>query len=148
MEALEERIYRDGHFLPGGILKVDSFVNHQVDTRFMMEVGHEVARLFKDEPRINKIVTVEASGIAPALMTGFVMGLPVVYIKKGKPNTMEDCYNIPCRSFTKSKNYELVVSKEYLGKDDVVLFIDDFLSSGNSAIAARWPEPRWQVQFF
>ena len=136
MEALEERIYRDGHFLPGGILKVDSFVNHQVDTQFMMEVGHEVARLFKDDPRINKIVTVEASGIAPALMTGFVMGLPVVYIKKGKPNTMEDCYNIPCRSFTKSKNYELVVSKEYLGKDDVVLFIDDFPSSGNSAIAA------------
>jgi len=136
MRELEDRIIREGHFLPGGILKVDGFINHQIDIQLMLAVGREVARLFRNEPRINKIVTVEASGIAPALMTGLAMGLPVIYIKKDRPNTMEDCYKTSARSFTKSKNYELVVSKDYLGKNDVVLFVDDFLSSGNSALAS------------
>ena len=136
MRELEDRIIREGHFLPGGILKVDGFVNHQVDIQLMVSVGREIARLFRNETRINKIVTVEASGIAPALMTGLAMGLPVIYIKKDRPNTMEDCYKTSARSFTKSKNYELVVSKDYLGKNDVVLFVDDFLSSGSSALAA------------
>ncbi len=136
MKALEDRIVSEGHYLPGGILKVDSFVNHQIDPKLMMEVGQEVARLFKEEKEINKIVTIESSGIAPALMTGFAMGVPVVFIKKEKPNTMEECYTIQSRSFTKSKNFSLVISKDYIGKDDVVLFVDDFLSAGNTTLAA------------
>jgi len=136
MKALEDRIKCEGRYLPGGILKVDGFVNHQVDPRFMMEVGNEVARLFKENKEINKVVTIESSGIAPAVMTGLAMGVPVVFIKKDKPNTMEDCYTTKARSFTKAKNYSLLVSKEYLNKDDVVLFVDDFLSAGNTTIAA------------
>lgn len=136
MKALEERIIRDGHYLPGGILKVDSFVNHQIDAKLMMEVGREIARLFEGEKEINKIITVESSGIAPAVMTGLAMGLPVVFIKKEKPNTMNDFYTAKSRSFTKSKNCDLVISKEFIGKDDVVLFVDDFLSSGSTTVAA------------
>ena len=135
MKELEDRIIREGHYLPGGILKVDGFVNHQIDARLMQEVGREVARIFKGDTSINKIVTVEASGIAPAVMTGLAMGLPVVFVKKAKPNTMQACFTTSARSFTKAKNYDLVVSKEYLTKDDVVIFVDDFLSSGNSSLA-------------
>ncbi len=136
MKALEERIEQEGHYLPGGILKVDGFIGHQIDPRLMMEVGREIAQLFKEEKGINKIVTIETSGIAPAVMTGIAMGVPVVFAKKEKANTMEEYYSVAARSFTKAKTCNLIVSKEYLCKDDVVLFVDDFLSAGNTTIAA------------
>ncbi len=136
MKALEDRIKSEGRYLPGGILKVDGFIDHQIDPQFMMEVGRELARLFKDKKEINKIVTIESSGIAPAVMTGLVLGVPVVFAKKEKPNTMEECYSTTARSFTKAKNCNLIISKQFLCKDDVVLFVDDFLSAGNTTIAA------------
>lgn len=137
MKALEDRIAKEGRFFPGGILKVDSFVNHQIDPQFMMEVGKEVAKLFAHpEKPITKILTVEASGIAPAMMTGLAMGLPVVFVKKAKPSTMEECYSTSVRSFTKAKNYDLLVDKQYLTKEDNVLFVDDILAHGHTCMAS------------
>ena len=125
MEILQERIARDGKFLPGGVLKVDSFLNHQIDARLMEQIGEEIARLFAGSG-INKIVTIEASGIAPAVMAGLKMGVPVVFAKKRMPRTIANSYTAKVNSFTKGKEYQLVVDKEYLGKEDNVLFVDDF----------------------
>ena len=133
MKTLEERIARDGRFLPGGILKVDGFVNHQIDPQLMMECGCEIAARMK-ELQATKIITVEASGIAPAVMAGLAMGLPVLFVKKAKPNTMQECYTTQVRSFTKAKNYDIVVSREYLGAGDRVLLVDDILANGNTAL--------------
>ena len=133
MEILQERIARDGKFLPGGVLKVDSFLNHQIDARLMEQIGEEIARLFAGSG-INKIVTIEASGIAPAVMAGLKMGVPVVFAKKRMPRTIANSYTAKVNSFTKGKEYQLVVDKEYLGKEDNVLFVDDFLAYGNAAL--------------
>lgn len=134
MKELEERIAKEGKFLPGGILKVDGFINHKIDPNLMQNTGKEIARLYKGT-NINKVITVEASGIAPALMTGLELGVPVVYVKKAKPNTMKECYTTTAHSFTKAKNYELIVGRDVLGKDDKVLFVDDFLANGNTTLA-------------
>jgi len=130
MELLKERIRRDGKYLGNGILKVDRFINHQVDPSLMDACGAEFARLFKDLP-VNKILTAEISGIAPALMTGKYLNLPVVYARKTKPVTMPPTvYITVAPSHTKGNNVELIVSPEYLEKGDQVLIIDDFLASG------------------
>lgn len=130
MELLKERIRRDGKYLGNGILKVDRFINHQVDPSLMDACGAEFARLFKDLP-VNKILTAEISGIAPALMTGKYLNLPVVYARKTKPVTMPSTVYITVTpSHTKGNNVELIVSPEYLQKGDQVLIIDDFLASG------------------
>lgn len=132
MKSLKERILRDGKSLPGGILKVDSFVNHQMDPYLMRQVAVEFIRRFASS-KITKIITIEASGIAPAVMVGLLLDVPVVFAKKKKPSTMENmlCTNI--FSFTKQRSYDVVVSKEYLTSDDRVIFIDDFLANGNAA---------------
>ena len=117
--------------MKGGILKVDRFVNHQMDPYLMKQIAIEFIRRFADV-KANKILTIEASGIAPAVMLGYLMELPVVYVKKKVPTTMEYFYQADVRSFTKQRSYNVVINKEYLTADDHVLFIDDFLAFGNA----------------
>ncbi len=117
--------------MEGGILKVDRFVNHQMDPYLMKQVAIEFIRRFSDV-KVNKILTIEASGIAPAVMLGYLMELPVVYVKKKVPSTMSEFYQSEVRSFTKMRSYDVVINKSYLTADDHVLFIDDFLAFGNA----------------
>jgi xanthine phosphoribosyltransferase len=132
MKVLKERIMKDGCCYSGGILKVDKFINHQMDPYLMKQIAVEFIRLFANE-NINKIITIEASGIAPAIMLGYLMELPVVFAKKKKPSTMDTMLQTTVKSFTKQREYNVVISKEYLTKDDRVLFVDDFLAFGNAA---------------
>ncbi len=130
MQALKERILRDGKNLGNGILKVDNFINHQVDPQLMDACGKEFARRFAGVGA-TRILTAEISGIAPALMTGLHMQLPVVYARKTKPITMPDTvYLTVAPSHTKGRLVELIVSPEYLAQGERVLIIDDFLASG------------------
>ena len=133
MKSLINRILQDGHCLDGGILKVDRFINHQMDPYLMKQVAVEMMNRFA-EAKPTKILTVEASGIAPAIMLGYIMELPVVFAKKGKPATMSDFLMTKVRSFTKQNDYILNISREYLSPDDRVLFIDDFLAFGNAGL--------------
>ncbi|CAM3674566.1 xanthine phosphoribosyltransferase [Sphingobacterium prati] len=132
MKLLKDRILHDGKSLAGGILKVDNFINHQMDPVLMKSIAVEFVRRFADLP-INKIITIEASGIAPAIMLGYLLELPVVFVKKAKPKTMGDMYVSEVHSFTKNRTYDICVSKEFLVPEDKVLFIDDFLANGNAA---------------
>lgn len=132
MKLLKDRILHDGKSLKGGILKVDNFINHQMDPVLMKSIAVEFVRRFADLP-INKIITIEASGIAPAIMLGYLLELPVVFVKKAKPTTMADMYVSLVHSFTKNRTYDICVSKEFLAPGDNVLFIDDFLANGNAA---------------
>ncbi len=130
MLALKERILKDGKNLGNGILKVDNFINHQVDAQLMDECGIEFARRFANAGA-TRILTAEISGIAPALTTALHMNLPVVYARKTKPVTMPDTvYLTVAPSHTKGRMVELIVSPEYLAKGERVLIIDDFLASG------------------
>ncbi|MBN1148777.1 MAG: xanthine phosphoribosyltransferase [Anaerolineales bacterium] len=130
MQALKDRILREGKNLGGGILKVDGFINHQVDAKLMDACGREFARRFQDVGA-TKVLTAEISGIAPALMTGLYMGLPVVYARKHKPITMPDQVFLTLSpSHTKGRMVELIISPEYLAGGEQVLIIDDFLASG------------------
>lgn len=130
MKALQERIQKGGTNLGHGILKVDGFINHQVEPELMDLCGREFARLFANIGA-TKILTAEISGIAPALMTGFHMHLPVVYARKSKPITMPDqVYLTLAPSHTKGRMVELIISPEYLAGGEKVLIIDDFLASG------------------
>ncbi len=133
MKALYDRIMQDGRCLDGGILKVDRFINHQMDPYLMKQVAVEFIRRFADSGA-NKIVTIEASGIAPAIMLGYLLELPVVFAKKKKPSTMGEFLVTQIRSFTKQREYTLVVSRDYLTSEDKVLFIDDFLAYGNAGL--------------
>lgn len=129
MQILKERIRSDGKNLGGGILKVDSFVNHQVDPVLMNEAGAEFSKHFRDVGA-TKILTAEISGIAPAVATGLHMSLPVVYARKHKPITMPDqVFLTLAPSHTKGRTVELIVSPEYLAGGERVLIIDDFLAS-------------------
>ena len=130
MDELRLRILTDGTNLGNGILKVDGFINHQVDPQLMDACGQEFARRFQQE-RATKILTAEISGIAPAISTGRHMGLPVVYARKQKPITMPDQVFLTLSpSHTKGRMVELIVSPEYLAGGERVLIIDDFLASG------------------
>jgi xanthine phosphoribosyltransferase len=134
VRVLEERILRDGKNLGGGILKVDSFVNHQVDPLLMDACGKEFAQRFA-LVGATKILTAEISGIAPALTTAIHLGLPVVYARKTKPITMPDqVYLTLAPSHTKGRMVELIVSPEYLANGEKVLIIDDFLASGQTIL--------------
>jgi len=134
VKELEERILRDGKVLGGGILKVDSFVNHQVDPRLMDVCGKEFARRFASV-HATKVLTAEISGIAPALTTALHLGLPVVYARKHKPITMPDqVYLTLAPSHTKGRTVELIVSPEYLANGEKVLIIDDFRASGQTIL--------------
>ena len=134
MNSLQERILKEGQVLGGGILKVDSFVNHQVDPSLMNECGRDFAKRFAGVGA-TKILTAEISGIAPALTTAIHMGLPVVYARKTKPITMPDqVYLTLAPSHTKGRMVELIVSPEYLANNEKVLIIDDFLASGQTIL--------------
>lgn len=131
-KLLEDRILEDGKCYPDGILKVDSFINHQMDPDLMMNIGREFSRIFAGSG-VNKILTIEASGIAPAIMMGAIMHLPVVFAKKKKPKTMENMLVSEVHSFTKDRVYTVCLSGEFLKADDKVVFVDDFLAYGNAA---------------
>ena len=133
MKPLINRILQDARCLDGGILKVDRFINHQMDPYLMKQVAVEFMNRFA-ETKPTKILTVEASGIAPAVLLGYLMELPVVFAKKKNPSTMSDFLATKVRSFTKQKDYTLVISREYLQANDRVLFIDDFLAFGNAGL--------------
>jgi xanthine phosphoribosyltransferase len=134
MNALIERIRQEGKNLGNGILKVDNFINHQVDPVLMNECGKEFARRFS-QVGATRILTAEISGIAPALMTAMHLGLPVVYARKTKPITMPDTvYLTVAPSHTKGRLVELIVSPEYLARGERVLIIDDFLASGSTIL--------------
>ncbi|MDD7343581.1 MAG: xanthine phosphoribosyltransferase [Bacteroidales bacterium] len=129
---LKERIMQDGKCYAGGILKVDSFINHQMDPDLMKAIGHELSERFKD-CGVNKIVTIEASGIAPAIMMGAEMHLPVVFVKKKSPKTMQNALVSKVHSFTKDRDYTVCISSDFLGKGDRIVIVDDFLAYGNAA---------------
>lgn len=133
MKQLKERILSDGKCFPGGILKVDNFINHQMDPVLMREMAKELVRRFADHS-INKVITIEASGIAPAIMVGDYLNVPVLFAKKKVPSTMENMLVTEIFSFTKNRSYSVCVSSDYLTKEDRVLFIDDFLANGNAAL--------------
>jgi len=135
VKALEERIKAEGRNLGRGILKVDSFVNHQVDPVLMMACGQEFARLFRPV-NPTKVLTAEISGIAPALATGYALGIPVVYARKTKPITMPDTvFLTTAPSHTKRREVEIMASPEYLRAGERVLIIDDFLATGQTILA-------------
>jgi len=130
MRELQDRIMREGKNLGGGILKVDGFINHQVDPLLMDACGRELARRFEGVGA-TKILTAEISGIAPAVATAFHLELPVVYARKHKPITMPDeVFLTLSPSHTKGRMVELIISPEYLGKGERVVVIDDFLATG------------------
>jgi len=133
MELLRKRILQDGRSFEGGILKVDSFINHQMDPVLMKSIGVEFVRRFASTG-VNKIMTIEASGIAPAIMTGYLLDLPVVFAKKKSPRTIRNAIATTVHSFTKDRNYEVVISADFLTPQDRVLFVDDFLAYGNAAL--------------
>ena len=137
MKLLEQRILKDGKVLPGGILKIDSFLNHQLDPQLMYEMALEFKRLFGDRG-VNKILTIEASGIAIAIMTGYVFNCPVVFAKKSKTKNISDnVYSVEVESFTHGNTNTVVVSKEYLRSGDRVLIIDDFLATGAALVGLK-----------
>jgi xanthine phosphoribosyltransferase len=130
MKLLEERILAEGQIMENGILKVDGFVNHQVDPMLMDACGREFARIFA-HLGATKVMTAEISGIAPALTTALHLGIPVVYARKTKPITMPDqVYLTLAPSHTKGRMVELIISPEYLANGEKVLIIDDFLATG------------------
>ena len=133
MKPLINRILQDGRCLDGDILKVDRFINHQMDPYLMKQVAVEFMNRFA-QAHPTKILTVEASGIAPAVMLGYMMELPVIFAKKKKPSTMSDFLSTTVHSFTKQNDYTLIISREYLSANDRVLFIDDFLAYGNAGL--------------
>ena len=132
MKLLEERIMKDGSVKPGGILKVDGFLNHRIDPGLMYEMAQELKRLYAGE-NINKILTIEASGIALAIMCALVFDCPMVFAKKSKSsNISDDLYSVEIESFTHGNTNTVVASKEYLDSSDRVLIIDDFLATGSA----------------
>jgi xanthine phosphoribosyltransferase len=132
MEILKERIRQEGRNLGRGILKVDSFINHQVDARLMMLIGKEMARRM-GRLGATKVLTAEISGIAPAVMTAWALDVPVVYARKTKPITMPpDVYRQTAPSHTKGTEIELMASPEFLRAEDCILIIDDFLATGRT----------------
>ncbi|MCL6232397.1 MULTISPECIES: xanthine phosphoribosyltransferase [Acinetobacter] len=134
MHALEQKILAEGIVLSEEVLKVDSFLNHQIDPVMMQQIGQEFARLFKDAG-ITKIITIEASGIAPAVMAGLELGVPVIFARKYQSLTLkDDLYRSKVFSFTKQTESTIAISKKHINAEDKVLVIDDFLANGQAAL--------------
>ena len=132
MKKMEEKILAEGEILSGGVLKVGSFLNQQIDTAFMKEIGQEIADLYKGE-EITKILTIEASGIPIAVSAGFAMDVPVVYAKKNKSsNISDDVHTTVVQSFTHGNKNNVIVNKEFISADDKILIVDDFLAHGSA----------------
>lgn len=137
MKLLEERILKDGVVLGDDILKVDMFLNHQIDVELLNEIGKEFYRLFKDY-NITKIITIEASGIGIACIAAQYFNVPVVFAKKGAHrNVGNDIYTSEVFSFTKGVSYQIGISKSYINKGDRVLVIDDFLANGKALLGLK-----------
>ncbi|MCC2092311.1 xanthine phosphoribosyltransferase [Staphylococcus epidermidis] len=134
MESLGRKVKEDGVVIDEKILKVDGFLNHQIDAKLMNDVGKTFYESFKDAG-ITKILTIEASGIAPAIMASFHFDVPCLFAKKAKPSTLKDgFYSTDIHSFTKNKTSTVIVSEEFLDADDKVLIIDDFLANGDASL--------------
>lgn len=132
MKLLEDRIRSDGEVLPGNVLKINSFLNHQVDPELMKKVGEEFSRLFKDSG-VTKVLTCEASGIAPGVMAAYELHVPMVFARKKKPATLNDAvYWADVYSYTKKVTNQICVEQKFLHKDDHLLIIDDFLANGEA----------------
>ena len=132
MKLLEDRILRDGQVRPGNVLKVDCFLNHQLDVDLLDKIGEEFYRIFKDDG-VNKILTIEASGIAIACMTARHFDVPVVFAKKAKSKNLDgSLYTSVVHSYTYGKDFNVTLSQKFLGPQDNVLVIDDFLASGKA----------------
>ncbi len=132
MKLLHDKIMQEGKVLSSSVLKVDSFLNHQIDPQLMKEIGHEFANRFSDEI-ITKVLTIESSGIAPSVMLGLEIGAPVVFARKRKSLTLSDnLYSSKVHSFTKNETNDISVSCNFLSKDDNVLIVDDFLANGEA----------------
>ena len=136
MEKLCERILEEGQALSENVLKVDSFLNHGVDSKLMYEIGTYFKEYFQDKGA-TKIFTIESSGIAPTVMTALQMNLPMVTLKKQTSKILNgEVYQTTVHSFTKNSNYELTLSKKFINKDDNIIIIDDFLANGEAALGA------------
>lgn len=134
MKLLEDRILKDGQVFPGNILKVDSFLNHQIDVELLNKMGEEILRLYKD-CGVNKILTIEASGIGIACIAAQFFNCPVLFAKKTKTkNIANSVYKTQVRSFTHGTEYDVIVSKDFIGENDKVLIVDDFLAEGNALL--------------
>ncbi|MEC1179591.1 xanthine phosphoribosyltransferase [Metasolibacillus meyeri] len=132
MKLLKDKIQQEGKVLSDVVLKVDSFLNHQIDPMLMQEVGEELANRYSDEI-ITKVLTIESSGIAPATFLGLVLGAPVVFARKRKSLTLTDnLYSAKVHSFTKNEVNEISVSQNFLSADDRIIIIDDFLANGEA----------------
>ena len=132
VKLLEDRIRSDGEVLPGNVLKINSFLNHQVDPELMKKVGEEFSRLYKDSG-ITKVLTCEASGIAPGVMTAYELHVPLVFARKKKPATLNDAvYWADVYSYTKKVTNQICVEQKFLDQDDCLLIIDDFLANGEA----------------
>lgn len=134
MEVLQKKVKEDGVVINGAILKVDSFLNHQIDPSLMKEVAESFYDYFKDQ-NITKVLTIEASGIAPSIMTALKFQVACLFAKKAVPSTLtEEVYETAIHSYTKNKTSHVVVSKKFLNETDRVLIIDDFLANGEAAL--------------
>ena len=134
MELMEQKIREEGKVLPGGILKVGSFLNQQIDTDFLEKIGQEVARLF-DGCGVTKVLTIESSGIAIAAAAGMAMKVPLVFAKKHKTSNVDgSVYSTVVHSYTHGTDYTVVVSRDYLLPQDRVLLVDDFLANGKALL--------------
>ncbi|NAP01407.1 xanthine phosphoribosyltransferase [Halomonas sp. MG34] len=134
MKSLESKILNEGKVLSETVLKVDSFLNHQIDPELMRLIGEEFAARFADAG-VTKILTLESSGIAPSVMAGLTMNVPVVFSRKRKSLTLiNDLYSAEVHSFTKKETNEISISSEYINQNDVVLVIDDFLANGQAVL--------------
>lgn len=130
MKLLEDKILTEGTVLPGNVLKVGSFLNHQIDVGLLIELAKQTSELFKDE-NVTKIVTVEASGIAIAAAFAAVMGVPMVFAKKNNTSNLSgEVYSQKTHSYTHNRDYHIVIEKRFLSADDRVLIVDDFLANG------------------
>ena len=136
MKILEEMILKEGHVVNEDILKVDSFINHQVNPNLMKEIGLEFANYYKSK-NITKVFTIESSGIAPAIVTAYELNVPMVILKKQMSSILDsNIYQTTVKSFTKNREYTLTLSKNYISKYDNILIIDDFLANGEASKGA------------
>lgn len=133
MEIIEQEIQKRGKVLPGNVLKVNSFLNHQLDPYLLNIMAGEWTKLFKND-NITKIVTIEASGIALAILTGLKLNVPVVFAKKSNSKNIGDVYKSKIHSYTRDQDFDIQIEKKFIYKDDIVLIIDDFLANGSATL--------------
>lgn len=133
MEIIEQDIQKRGKVLPGNVLKVNSFLNHQLDPYLLNIMAGEWTKLFKND-NITKIVTIEASGIALAILTGLKLNVPVVFAKKSNSKNIGDVYKSKIHSYTRDQDFDIQIEKQFIYKDDIVLIIDDFLANGSATL--------------